>query len=645
MPDREGLNVDKYAILKNHFGYAAFRPGQEEVIDTILAGRDVLAVMPTGAGKSLCYQIPALLMPGMTVVISPLISLMKDQVEALRESGCAAAFLNSSQNAAEYGETMRRIAHNEVKLLYIAPERLQKMEMLNCSGSGAVPLVVIDEAHCVSQWGHDFRPGYLQIADFIQNLRPRPVTAAFTATATPKVRLDVERLLSLYDPFSVITGFDRPNLYFEIQKPSNKKAALLEYLEPRKNSSGIIYCATRKAVEELHVFLQSRGFQTARYHAGLDDSERRESQDDYIYDRKNIIIATNAFGMGIDKSNVSFVIHYNMPKNIESYYQEAGRAGRDGAPADCILLYNGQDVHINEYLITHSDDEEAANSELQAHNLHLLKQMTFYAAGNECLRKRLLSYFGENAPDYCGNCSNCLAEFEETDVTLEAQKIISCVYRLKERNRSFGKTMIIDILLGSKNEKIRKAGLDTISTWGIMAGIDKRRVRLILDFLINESCLRQEGDEYPVVVLGNYGALMRNEQQFCMKLPKEDKKPKQRELNTAGIPAEKRGDTSEAPPIDQVLFDKLRNLRKELAAKEGVPSYIVFSDTSLRDMCRRQPQSLVQFSAVHGVGSVKLEKYGETFIEFMRDYSCGTPLKTAIELNINSNQNPKGSSF
>jgi ATP-dependent DNA helicase RecQ len=620
------------------------------VIDAILSGRDALAVMPTGAGKSLCYQIPALLLPGMTIVISPLISLMKDQVQALREAGCNAAFLNSSQSAEEYSETRDRIRRGEVKLLYIAPERLQKAETALSEG---VPLVVIDEAHCVSQWGHDFRPGYLQIADFIRGIKPRPVSAAFTATATPPVREDICRLLKLDAPFAVTTGFDRPNLYFEVQKPRHKKAALLEYLEKWKDLSGIVYCATRKAVEEVYEMLLNYGFSATRYHAGLEDGERRENQDDFLYDRRTVIVATNAFGMGINKSNVSFVIHYNMPKNIESYYQEAGRAGRDGSPANCVLLYNGQDVRINEYLITHSEDDEAADPELRAHNLELLRQMTFYAAGNNCLRERLLSYFGEKAPAYCGRCSNCLTEYEEADITLEARKIISCVYRLKQRGRIFGKTMIIDILRGSKNEKIRRFGLDTLSTWGIMAETDQHRLRLMLDFLVEEGCLRLEGDEYPVVALGRAEDVLREERRLFIKLPRERESPQasdqrgilkpsretssfkpqpglkgegsplepQPGLKGEGSPLEPQpGLKGEGSPLDMALFGKLRELRKELAAQEGVPAYIVFSDASLRDMCRKQPVSLVRFAAVHGVGSVKLEKYGEAFTELINNH-------------------------
>jgi ATP-dependent DNA helicase RecQ len=611
--------VDKLTVLREKFGYSSFRPGQEEVIDSILSGTDVLALMPTGAGKSLCYQIPALLLDGMTIVISPLISLMKDQVSALHEAGCEAAFLNSSLSSREYSDTMDEIQRGQVKLLYIAPERLQRAETVQFAAGVGVPFVVVDEAHCVSQWGHDFRTSYLQIAGFIKTIRPRPVVAAFTATATVNVREDIRKLLSLRNPLSVNTGFDRPNLYFEVQKPKDRKTALLECLYRRKDLSGVIYCATRKSVEEVCQLLVTRGFNVTRYHAGLEDEERRKNQDDFIYDRKTVMVATNAFGMGIDKSNVSFVIHYNMPKNIESYYQEAGRAGRDGSPADCILLYNGQDVRINQYLITHGDEDETANEVLVAHNLELLKQMTFYASGNECLRRRLLAYFGEKSRAYCGNCSVCLTEFTDSDVTVEAQKIASCVYRLKQRNRCYGKTMIIDILRGNRNEKIRRCGLDTLSTWALMSGTDAHRIRLILDHLIDEGFLLLENGEYPVVTLGNSGGLLSDETRVFMRLPKEDGKPTNRKVSRHGTDKLFKAQSQPAE-IDEVLLNKLRKLRKEIAAKEAVPAYRVFSDASLLDMCRKKPLSLAQFSDVDGVGGIKLEKYGKVFTAFISEY-------------------------
>jgi len=609
--------VNKYSVLKNIFGYTSFRAGQEEIIDALLSGKDALAVMPTGAGKSLCYQIPALLLPGMTVVISPLISLMKDQVNALREAGCPAAFLNSSLSSGEYSQIMGEIARGNIKLLYIAPERLEKTEMSVLAAGGNVPMIVVDEAHCVSQWGHDFRTSYLYIADFIRSpaFEKRPVTAAFTATATVKVSGDIKKLLALKNPFVVNTGFDRPNLYFEVKRPKEKTAALLDCLEKRKHSSGIVYCATRKAVEEVRELLLARGFPATRYHAGLEDSERRKNQDDFLHDRKTVMVATNAFGMGIDKSNVSYVIHYNMPKNIESYYQEAGRAGRDSSPADCVLLYSGQDVQINKYLITHTEDDAGANPQLTAYNLELLRQMTFYATTSDCLRHRLLDYFGDASPSHCGNCSNCRTGFEETDVSLEGRKIVSCVYRLKERNRGFGKMMIIDILRGSKNEKIRRMELDTLSTWGIMKDSSPHRIRAIIDHLIDEGILLLEDGEYPVVTMGRAGELLREERRLLMKLPKERKEA---EAEAAG-PAPQ----SVRQPMDEALFDKLKNLRKEIAAKEAVPVYIVFPDAALKDMCGKKPVSLVQFSGVHGVGQLKLEKYGEAFVELIQNHVKG----------------------
>jgi ATP-dependent DNA helicase RecQ len=598
---------DIYTILKNYFGYASFRPGQEEAIGAILAGKDVLAVMPTGAGKSLCYQIPALILEGLVLVISPLISLMKDQVEALRSSGVHAACLNSALNQAEYADTMNRALRGEYAILYVAPERLSRNDMNQLAGQLPISMVVIDEAHCVSQWGHDFRPGYLDIAGFIKRLPKRPVTAAFTATATVKVSEDILALLHLKDPVTVSTGFNRENLYFEVQRPQNREAALLDYLERHKGKGGIIYCATRKAVEEVYLRLKTRGYGVTRYHAGLADEERHRNQDDFIYDRKPLMVATNAFGMGIDKSNVSFVIHYNMPKNIESYYQEAGRAGRDGEPADCILLYSPQDVRINTFLITHGDEEEGRNKALIDHNLELLKQMTFYAASSDCLRARLLSYFGEKAAAYCGNCSNCNTRFEELDITVAAQKILSCVFRLSQRGRRFGKSMVIDILRGAKTEKIRGAGLDTLSTYGIMADTDARRIRLIIDRLLADAYLVSEGDEYPVLCLEQKAwEVLGGEKRLAMMLPRETKQiQKQEELS---------------PVFDETLFTRLKELRSRLARETGKPAYIIFSDAALRDMCRKRPHSPEQFLAVSGVGEVKLERYGEDFMSVIRNY-------------------------
>ncbi|MDR0553531.1 MAG: DNA helicase RecQ [Treponema sp.] len=607
------MKQDKQTVLKTYFGYTAFRPGQEAVIDNLLTGRDVLAVMPTGAGKSLCYQIPALMMEGLVVVISPLISLMKDQVSALRDAGVAAAFLNSSLTPVEYTETLNRAVQGEYRILYIAPERLQREDLRRLTShpstsSRRLAMVVIDEAHCVSQWGHDFRPSYLLISEFIKNITPRPITAAFTATATGKVQEDIVHILRLEDPFILITGFNRENLYFEVQRPLDKHTALMKCLENRKNKSGIVYCSTRKTVEELCGALNRRGFAATRYHAGLEDRERHENQDDFIYDRKPLMIATNAFGMGIDKSNVSFVIHYNMPKNIESYYQEAGRAGRDGEKADCILLYSPQDVRINTFLITNQDEGEEKDKVQVEHNLELLKQMTFYATTSDCLRYRLLSYFAETAPAYCGNCSNCKQTFENSDITIPAQKIVSCVYRMEQRGKRFGKAMVIHVLQGSNSAKIKSAGLDTLSTYGIMQDMNIHRIRTIMDFLVDEGYLAVEGDEYPVLRLSPRSReIVTEKKSLFMMLPKEEPKIK------------KTGKLIE-PSMDDTLFDRLKDLRNRLAQEAQVPSYIIFSDASLRDMCRKLPVNEEEFLAVSGVGSVKLEKYGELFTSLIEEY-------------------------
>ena len=459
-------------ILKQYFGYDSFRPGQDELVQAILSGRDTLGIMPTGAGKSICYQVPALALPGLTLVISPLISLMKDQVGALNEAGVPAACINSALSFEEMRDALYFAGRGEYKLLYVAPERLTAPFFLDFARRVPISMVTVDEAHCISQWGQDFRPSYLKILDFLAALPQRPLVSAFTATATAEVRDDIIRALGLEDPFVITTGFDRPNLYFAVEKPSSKPSALLAHLLQRRDKSGIVYCSTRKTVEEVCDMLLSRGLPATRYHAGLDPEERLANQDDFLYDRKTIMVATNAFGMGIDKSNVSFVIHYNMPKNMESYYQEAGRAGRDGEAADCILLYNGQDVRTAEFLIEHShenDDDsidEKTRRALIERDMERLRQMTFYATTTDCLRRYILNYFGEKAPVCCGHCGNCDTNFEEVDATMDARKILSCVYRLDERRLHFGKTVVAAVLTGGKSEQIGRFSLHTLSTRG-----------------------------------------------------------------------------------------------------------------------------------------------------------------------------------
>ncbi|MBR5682605.1 MAG: DNA helicase RecQ [Ruminococcus sp.] len=606
--------MDKLSVLNEYFGHKGFRSGQGELIDNILSGRDVLGIMPTGAGKSVCYQVPALMLSGMTVVISPLISLMKDQVNALVSSGVSAACINSSLSQEEYAETMQRALCGELKLIYVAPERLGTPEMNRIASSVGISMVTIDEAHCVSQWGQDFRPSYLRISEFIRSLPRRPVISAFTATATDTVREDIIQLLELNDPFTLVTGFDRPNLFFSVIKPQNKYAELRRLLDGSGGKCGIVYCLSRRNVEEICEKLCSDGFSATRYHAGLSDTERRTNQDDFIYDRKRIMVATNAFGMGIDKSDVSFVIHYNMPKNIESYYQEAGRAGRDGSPAQCILLYGPMDVRTNNFMIEKSREENTELSESEKdimleRDRQRLREMTFYATTTDCLRQFMLGYFGEKAPSFCGNCSCCLNGFEEADITVDAQKIVSCVFRIKQRGRYFGKSMIVDILRGSRNERIAASGFDKLSTYGIMQDTSAKRIRAELEFLIENGYLYSSDDEYPVVGLTALSArILKEHIPVSMKLPKEEK-PKDKKQR------------SEQTDIDNALFEELRKLRGELAAEAGVPAYIVFSDAALRDMCRVLPTNTDEFLKVSGVGRIKAEKYGNIFCNLIKEYN------------------------
>lgn len=602
-------------ILKQYFGYDSFRPGQDELVRAILSGRDTLGIMPTGAGKSICYQVPAMLFPGLTLVISPLISLMKDQVGALVEAGVPAACINSAMSAEEFRDALYFAGRGQYKLLYVAPERLTAPSFLEFAKRVPISMVTVDEAHCISQWGQDFRPSYLKILDFLAELPERPLVSAFTATATAEVRDDIVQALGLPEPFIKTTGFDRPNLYFAVEQPTFKGMKLLQLLNERKDKSGIVYCSTRKNVEEICDLLLSRGLPATRYHAGLDPDERRENQDDFLYDRKTIMVATNAFGMGIDKSNVSFVIHYNMPKNMESYYQEAGRAGRDGQPADCILLYSGQDVRMAEFLIERSHEaedetiDEATRQQLIARDRERLRQMTFYCTTTECLRHYILRYFGENSPLSCGHCSSCDTNFEEVDATMDARKILSCVYRLDERGRAFGKTVVSAILTGSKNEKITQFHLDTLSTYNIMPDSTAVYVRRLIDMLLERGYLIADPDRMNVLVLARTGnALMRGRGEFRVKLPKEKK------------PAAAKQYAALAEDVDEKLFDALRDVRTRLAARAGVPPYVIFSNATLADMAAKQPSSEFDLLSVRGVGDAKARRYGKEFLAAIQKY-------------------------
>lgn len=596
--------MEKSRLLKQYFGHSSFREGQSELIDNLISGRDVIGIMPTGAGKSVCYQIPALMLEGVAIVISPLISLMKDQVNSLTEAGIKAAFLNSSLAQWEYYDILDRAGQGEYKILYVAPERLSAENFVEFAKHTEISLVIVDEAHCVSQWGQDFRPSYLKIVDFINALPKRPAVGAFTATATRQVRDDISGILQLKNPFVVTTGFDRSNLYFEVQQPKDKMAELYRLMERYKNQSGIVYCISRKNVEEVCEKLCGAGYDATRYHAGLNDEERRRNQEDFIYDRKRVMVATNAFGMGIDKSNVSFVIHYNMPKNMESYYQEAGRAGRDGSPAECVLLYGKRDVRTNEFLIDKSENselDEEQSEQIKQLDRERLKLMTYYSTTSDCLRQYMLRYFGERAPDHCGNCSNCNAGYEMTDITLAAQKIVSCVYRLEQRNRRVGASTIVEILRGSKSRRMTENGFETLSTYGIMSDSNTSSLRRIVEFLIRENYLAETGEEYHVVEMTEKSrTVIKPAAPIRMKTPKIEEN-KEKEVRQ--------------PPVSSELLDRLKQLRHKLANSERVPAYVIFTDAALMDMCRKLPQSKAEFLNISGVGEVKLNKYGDKFME------------------------------
>ena len=599
--------MDPMSVLKKYYGYDSFRPGQKEIIDAILDKKDVLGIMPTGGGKSICYQIPALLLEGVTIVVSPLISLMKDQVDTLKEYGIAAELINSTLSNYEFREIMDSAREGNYKLLYVAPERLETESFLSLLEEIPVSMVAVDEAHCVSQWGHDFRPSYRKIHSMIERLPRRPIVTAFTATATPHVKEDIVKLLDLYQPFEYVSSFDRGNLYFEVRKPSNKLQEIQTYLSEHKGESGIIYCATRKNVDEVCQRLNHLGVAATKYHAGLSDEERKQNQESFLFDEVPLIVATNAFGMGIDKPNVRFVLHYNMPKNMEGYYQEAGRAGRDGDLAECILLFSTQDIMTNRYLI------EKGSESGRTIEYDKLNKMVDYCNTGGCLRNYILQYFGEKGLDVpCHNCGSCNNDIEETDITIEAQKILSCVKRMHEK---FGASQVADVLKGANTQKIRSLHFNELSTYGIMSDYPKDVIKELISYLIAEGKLCLTGTEYPVVQLTEESySILKGTQKISIRRVIRKETKKDFSSSISGV-------------WDHMLFEYLRKTRQEEAAKQHIQPFMIFADNTLKEMARVYPITREELLQVSGVGEYKADKYGDLFIGMIREYVESHPIE------------------
>ena len=602
--------MNSIETLKYYFGYDSFRDGQENIINAILSGRDILAIMPTGAGKSICYQVPALMLPGITIVISPLISLMQDQVKSLNEAGIHAAYINSSLSENQISKALSLAAQGHYKIIYVAPERLESSEFIWFAMNVEISMVTVDESHCISQWGQDFRPSYLKIVSFIEQLKKRPIVSAFTATATEEVKDDILCTLGLNNPVTVITGFDRANLYYRVEHIKRKNDFITDYVKQHKNESGIIYCATRKNVDAVYELLFKNGVSVARYHAGMSNADRKNSQDDFIYDRASVIVATNAFGMGIDKSNVRYVIHYNMPQSMENYYQEAGRAGRDGEPSQCILLFSAQDIMINRLLLENKDFSEISDEDaelVRERDAHRLRVMEMYCRGTGCLRNYILNYFGETTDTQCDNCGNCHRDYKEQDMTAQAKWVINCVAETRGR---YGLNIVLGTLMGAKRARIRELVTNNYKSYGALKEYTEDEIRDLIMLLIDDGYLIQTEGRYSVIKIGNGIERLRDDSNRIVVRRYDEKEPERKKQTGA-----KRKKTDELTSEGYDLFEKLRALRLEIAREESMPPYIIFSDKTLIDMCVKKPANKEEILNVSGVGEHKFVKYGERFIE------------------------------
>jgi ATP-dependent DNA helicase RecQ len=602
--------MNKTEVLKTYFGYDSFRKGQENVIDGLLAGKDVVAIMPTGAGKSLCYQVPALLFSGITLVISPLISLMQDQVKSLNEAGVHAAYINSSLTETQISKALALAARGTYQIIYVAPERLESAAFMHFVSQVKISMVTVDEAHCISQWGQDFRPGYLKIVEFIESLPERPVVSAFTATATEEVKEDIACILKLKNPEIIVTGFDRENLYYSVEHIAGKRkdVFVMDYLKKHPRESGIIYCATRKNVDALYEILCKQGIAAARYHAGMDNGERKKSQENFIYDRAPVIVATNAFGMGIDKSNVRFVIHYNMPQSMENYYQEAGRAGRDGENANCILLFSAQDIMIGKFLLERKEFEGIEEEDvefLRKRDLHRLYIMEEYCKTTSCLRHYILKYFGERVTGACNNCGNCHHRYEEIDMTQDARQVINALAETKGR---YGLAIVAGTLSGANRARLKEIGADRYKSYGALSHRSEADIRLLIEQMIREGYVIQTQGDYSVLRIGDINGL--KQEDAYVGIRKAEKK------EAVSAPRMKKAKSTDVlTGAGYRLFERMKQLRLMIAREEGMPPYIVFSDKTLIDMCAKHPETEEEMLQVSGVGENKLRKYGKRFLD------------------------------